>query len=337
MNFEDEPYVRKYTRKTVTSRLLGWQGRAVLDAMLGEFDAAGIFAIRGDAAQCISAVTDIPIEIVRVALGLLIETETWVVTARVITWLNYEEAQNCRRSDRVRQRESRRARSAQSVTDVTIGHSPSQPVTARHDLSPSLPLLPPSAPSLPSTQESPDPERAPAIPEVPGFRIATGGVARTYSMPSELPPKTYLDTALMGGVSPVQAKSTWKHYWGAGLPLSGVERLYDWLTLRAVERSNQVARAPQSGPRQSPSDLDTTGAATAFRLTDGHREYAGAKGIDAELAAREYRQGSACARLDSLEQERDFLNRLKCWHATGTFHPDGPLPQPIKAPKEARA
>lgn len=175
MNFEDEPYVRKYTRKTVTSRLLGWQGRAVLDAMLGEFDAAGIFAIRGDAAQCISAVTDIPIEIVRAGLGLLIETETWVVTARSITWLTFEEAQNCRRSDRLRQRESRRARSAQSVTDVTIGHSSSrlsQPVTAGHDLSPSLPLLPPSAPLLPPSHppKSEDPDaRAPV--EIPGLEI----------------------------------------------------------------------------------------------------------------------------------------------------------------------
>lgn len=95
MDFSDEPYVRKYTRKTVTNRLLRWEGRAVLDAMLGEFDAAGIFAIRGDAAECISAVTEIPIEIVRIGLARIIETETWVVTQRTITWPTYEEAQNC--------------------------------------------------------------------------------------------------------------------------------------------------------------------------------------------------------------------------------------------------
>ena len=27
MNFEDEPYVRLYTRKTLTSKMLGWEGR----------------------------------------------------------------------------------------------------------------------------------------------------------------------------------------------------------------------------------------------------------------------------------------------------------------------
>src|ERR1044071_3691154 len=161
MDFSDEPYVRKYTRKTLTWKLLGWEGRAVLDAMLGEFDAAGLFAIRGDAAVCISAVTDIPIEVVRTGLARLVETETWVVGARGITWPSYEEAQNGRRSDRLRRRESRRARSAQAVTDVTSRHGESRPsvtdVTSGHIASPSLPLLPPSAPSHPERPPTPTP------------------------------------------------------------------------------------------------------------------------------------------------------------------------------------
>lgn len=168
MNFEDEPYVRKYPRKTVTNRLLGWEGRTVLDAMLGEFDAAGIFAIRGDAARCIAAVTELPIAIVQVGLERLTETETWIVTARVITWPTYEEAQNCCRSDRLRQRASRKARAVQSVTDVTARHSPSQPVTECHP--PSHPSLhPPSHPSL-HGERDPD-ARAPEVPEVPGLEI----------------------------------------------------------------------------------------------------------------------------------------------------------------------
>jgi hypothetical protein len=162
VNFEDEPYVRKYTRKTVTNRLLGWEGRAVLDAMLGEFDPAGIFAIRGDVARCISAVTEIPLEVVQAALARLIETETWVVTAREIVWPTYEEAQNCCRSDRVRQRESRRARAAAlsvtartpAVTNVTTGHKPAPAVTnVTKCHSPSLPSFPP--PSHPSSRRDP--------------------------------------------------------------------------------------------------------------------------------------------------------------------------------------
>jgi hypothetical protein len=160
MNFADEPYVRLYTRKTLTHKLLGWEGRAVLRAMIDEFDPAGIFEIRGDAAHCISAVTDIPLEVVQVGLARLLETETWIVTGRAITWPTYEEAQNCRRSDRLRQRESRKARAVLAVTDVTAAPAETQrvtEVTKCHSPSP-----PPSAPSHPPTQEEEGKERAQA-------------------------------------------------------------------------------------------------------------------------------------------------------------------------------
>jgi hypothetical protein len=70
-------------------------------------------------------------------------------------------------------------------------------------------------------------------------------------MPSKDPPKEYLDVALMGGVRPEQARSTWAHYWGAGLPLGGVERLHDWLTQRAVEKANSRA-GPRSASAPTP-------------------------------------------------------------------------------------
>jgi hypothetical protein len=185
--------------------------------------------------------------------------------------------------------------------------------------------------------------RALDVPEVPGLeRVApllqpVGGSGRVYSLPGADPPKEFLDDALMGGVSIEQARSTWEHYHGAGLPPGGVERLHPWLVKRAKERATQLAKAPKSGPRIVESDLDTTGAATAFRPSEAHREYAGAKGLDAEQAAREYRKGETCRRLDTAEQERDFMNRLRCWFATGRFIPDGPLPRPPAKVKEARA
>jgi len=209
---------------------------------------------------------------------------------------------------------------------------------AREDASPraSLPPLP-----IPNSQH-PNPTRSSgvrAVPEVPGLeRVAGGGVARTYTMPSKDPPKEYLDVALMGGVGPAQARSTWKHYWGAGLPTGGVERLHDWLTQRAAERAAQTASLPRARARESPgAELDTTGAATAFRLDEEHRAFGRRFRKDVDWAASEYRRGSTCASLDTLQQSRDFMNRIKCWEATGTFHAEGPLPKPVRAPKEARA
>ncbi len=90
------------------------------------------------------------------------------------------------------------------------------------------------------------------------LHIGSGvGIARAYSLPCETPPKAYLDVALMGGVGPDQAKSTWAHYWGAGLPQVGVERLHDWLTHRAKERQQSQARLkkPEKGPNQPNAGL----------------------------------------------------------------------------------
>jgi hypothetical protein len=279
VDYSDEPYVRKYIRKTVTSRLLGWEGRAVLDAMLVEFDAAGVFDFRGDVVRSISAVTDIPEEFVRAGLERLLETETWLIKGQRIVWPTYEEAQNCKRSDRARQRVSRKERAAKvvatvtgpaksppvvtardtrpppvtpplaPVTDVTAGHGESHDVTAGHGDSQNVTLPPSHPPSLPSSHPPErDPERARAAPPGPGLERGFGGVARTYTMPGEEPPPEYLDEAVMAGVSRVQAISTWKHYFGAGLPERGVERLHAWLCQRAKERAVATAGVTSAWP-----------------------------------------------------------------------------------------
>jgi hypothetical protein len=372
VDFSDEPYVRKYTRKTVTSRLLGWEGRAVMDAMLGEFDAAGVFDFRGDVVRSICAVTDIPEPFARVGLERLTDTETWLIKGHKIVWPTYEEAQNCNRSDRVRQRASRKERARKALADVTttaavknvtagsksseppaviegsaavpvtavssqpvqlalaaapvtVGHSQSQPVTAERaavtnvtaghsesqptaaavtnvtaghsesqptaaavtnvtaghsesqlvTLPPSLPLLPSFLP--PSHGRDPDPDRAreKAAPEpdpkpaperatpppppatrtllsVPPERAReppwAAPIARTLTMPSEEPPQEYLDEATMRAVPREQAISTWRHYYGAGLPERGVERLHAWLCARATERAVANARVSATWP-----------------------------------------------------------------------------------------
>lgn len=71
---------------------------------------------------------------------------------------------------------------------------------------------------------------------------------RIFTMPSEEPTKEFLDYAVMAGVSPEQARSTWSHYVGAGLPERGVERLHWWLTQRAKERAAKLAKMPSAGP-----------------------------------------------------------------------------------------
>ncbi len=116
-----------------------------------------------------------------------------------------------------------------------------------------------SVPARPGPAQSHerDPERARAEPPVSDLeRVAGGGVARTYTMPSEHPPKDYLDEAVMRAVPQAQAVSTWEHYRGAGLPERGVERLYEWLLKRANERLNATVRLPTRRGAKPKQDLD---------------------------------------------------------------------------------
>lgn len=114
MNFEDERYVRVYTRKTVTTKLLGWEGRACLHALLLEVDRAGVLELEGmDPADALSALSDIPVEFARVGMARILERGVAVVSDGRLFLPRFLEAQEARQSDAQRQRESRARRAAE--------------------------------------------------------------------------------------------------------------------------------------------------------------------------------------------------------------------------------
>jgi hypothetical protein len=300
VDFADEPYVRLYTRKTLTHKLLGWEGRAVMRLMLDEFDASGVFAIRGDAARCISAVTEMPVELVRVGLERLLETETWIVTAQAVTWPTYEEAQHCTRSNRLRQLEFRRRRAEESrVSRVTSSNATvSRDVTLggdrRYESNPPLPSHPthPIETSPGARAQGANPEPAPrSSPEpITDIRaVGFAGVARTYSIRGLPAPQSYLDSALMAGVGREQALATWQHYATKGLPPDGVEDLEPWMVLQAkgfVQRRAKAAPRPPAGPPPPPK-----GKPAAQGIAEWQAEEARLAALaDAE---REQRRGGA--------------------------------------------
>jgi len=121
-----------------------------------------------------------------------------------------------------------------------------------------------------------DPERARAT-----------GVSRIFSLPNAEPSKEYLDEALMRGVSHEQAVSTWEHYFGAGLPERGVERLVDWLCKRAKERAIATDKAQHAAPQ--PRGGAFAKGSPPLEPTPSQRAYAAKHAVDlapllAELA-----------------------------------------------------
>jgi hypothetical protein len=159
LNFEDERYVRVYTRKTVTTKLLGWDGRMCLHALLLEVDRAGVLDLEGlDPAEALAALADLPLQHARTGMAKLLERKVVVVTDGVLFVPNFIRAQEAKQSDAQRQRESRARRAAAlraaempgvpaelvavavtvletSSQPVTIRDAESLPVTERHDRS----------------------------------------------------------------------------------------------------------------------------------------------------------------------------------------------------------
>ena len=138
MNYEDEEYVRYYTRETVGWKALGWEGQAVLALMLhGKFDRSGVFDCDGhDPSHAVTLVTGAPIEVTAVGLKRLTDCGAWVIVGGRIVWPKYVHAQSCRRTDKARQRESRDKRRVDALNPtVTNSDDPSHAVTGGHKLS----------------------------------------------------------------------------------------------------------------------------------------------------------------------------------------------------------
>jgi hypothetical protein len=211
LNYEDEPYVRLYTRRTATNRRLGWEGRAIMHEMLYEFDRAGVFEVGGDAVEAIALVTMLPVKVIKVGLERLIKTGTWELRGTAVVWPRYLEAQTAKRSDAVRAAEYR-ARRRDGVTErdetVTPRDESSRPVTDRHEeslASQNVTLcsaLLSSAeenkiPTPPSESEQPkpppkDPMLATFGKNPPGKRPDVARVWEAFKRALKLPPKSKL-------------------------------------------------------------------------------------------------------------------------------------------------
>lgn len=134
MNFEDERYVRLYTRDTVTWKLLKWQGKCLLPLLLRKVDRAGCADLDGAGIEGVAALAEIPLEVVEPGFQQLLERGVVEVRGDVLIFPKFLAAQEARQSDRARQEESRsRKRDAVLRQPVTSCDQASQNVTGSHE------------------------------------------------------------------------------------------------------------------------------------------------------------------------------------------------------------
>lgn len=113
MNFEDEHYVRIYTRDTKTWLRWGWEGQCVFMATMRKLDKAGILDV-DDPIEDVALVTGLPVEIVTAGLPRVLRSGTFEVRNGRLVCPRYIEGQTAAKSDAQRMREHRERRRAEA-------------------------------------------------------------------------------------------------------------------------------------------------------------------------------------------------------------------------------
>lgn len=164
MNYDEENYVRLYTRRTLTSVKLSWQGRAVLHEVMKIIDLSGVLEVGEQPAEALALLIEMPFDVVQDGLAKLLATKTWELRGTTIVWPTFEEAQTCARSDRLRSADYRaRKRTSRDDSSRGVTGRHAEPRASRNVTLPSThPPIPPPTHSSGATvvvaPEDPEPE-----------------------------------------------------------------------------------------------------------------------------------------------------------------------------------
>lgn len=157
MRWEDERYVRVFTRDTPSWDAMGWEAQALLVLIFRKMDRTGLLALGNSGRRGLAACVRMPIEVVDRALDVLLEDGVLTMSGKDIFCPNFMVAQECAKSDSLRSREKRErahVKLTQSVSaptqsvaqatrsDTSVPRSDTPSVPYRADPDPNTPLPP---------------------------------------------------------------------------------------------------------------------------------------------------------------------------------------------------
>lgn len=178
MRFEDERYVRVFTRDTTTWLMWSWQARFVFMSLLRKVDRAGVVNVGAHGLRGLSVLIGVPLEIVETGMAELLADETVKGADGAFVIPKFLAAQECSQSDKARQLAKRERDRVRIVSGGERGDSsreptkrdetsrnvtqPSRIVTERHETSRAVtPRHALSLRTVPSVPSVPDPPKAP--------------------------------------------------------------------------------------------------------------------------------------------------------------------------------
>lgn len=123
MNFEDEHYVRIYTRKTKTVKKWGWEGRVLFRELMTVVDKAGVLDDIDSPVEDVALMAELPEDLVEVGLPKLLDSGAVEIRGKCLVIPNYLAGQTANKSDKNRAKESRQRRAAAARLDELRGPS----------------------------------------------------------------------------------------------------------------------------------------------------------------------------------------------------------------------
>jgi len=133
VNFEDEHYVRIYTKDSKTWLRWGWEGQTVFMHLMRRVDKAGVLDDIQDPIPDVALLTGLPEAVVAQGLPRLLASDTLQHVNGLLVVPRYIEGQTSKRSDAVRAKESRERRRQTAMLSqiVTPSHETEHAVTPR--------------------------------------------------------------------------------------------------------------------------------------------------------------------------------------------------------------
>ena len=135
MNWEDERWIKLYTKDSTSRMILSWQSNAIWDALLRKVDRAGILDLDAEsyehAVAIISATIRIPANIIAEYLPPLISRGNLVLANGKLFIPNFLVAQEAKTGSMERQRRHRELTSARDAIAATQSHATADQQRAR--------------------------------------------------------------------------------------------------------------------------------------------------------------------------------------------------------------
>lgn len=119
--WQDERYVRFYTRDTVAWACMRWEAKCVIGLVMRKLSRAGMLELGQDGIAGLAKLIDVPFEVVEPGMAELLKRGTFALNAHTgrLVMPNYVRAQEASASDRLRKQEQREREAAAKQVATT--------------------------------------------------------------------------------------------------------------------------------------------------------------------------------------------------------------------------